>query len=87
MVFTEKKDEIWLSPMTKTTTPTEKSKKQHDNTKSYKNFDNTMVGVTTRAQRDTDRSPEYNEHFFYKLDSRAKKNDIKSWLQNGTKNN
>ena len=26
----------------------------------------------TRAPRDTDRSPEYNEHFCYKLDSRVK---------------
>ena len=26
----------------------------------------------TRAPRGTDRSPEYNEHFFYKLDSRVK---------------
>ena len=29
----EKKEEIWLSPMTKAPTPTEKSKKQRDNTK------------------------------------------------------
>ena len=29
----EKKEEIWLSPMTKTPTPTEKSQKQGDNTK------------------------------------------------------
>ena len=28
-----KKDEIWLSPMTEAPIPTEKSKKQHDNTK------------------------------------------------------
>ena len=27
---------------------------------------------TTRAPRGTDRSPEYNEHFCYKLDSRVK---------------
>ena len=26
----------------------------------------------TRAPRGTDRSPEYNEHFCYKLDSRVK---------------
>ena len=30
--FQEKKEEIWLSPMTKTPTPTEKSKKQRGNT-------------------------------------------------------
>ena len=29
----EKNEEIWLSPMTKAPTPTEKSKKQRDNTK------------------------------------------------------
>ena len=28
----EKKEEIWLSPMTKADTPTEKSKKQRNNT-------------------------------------------------------
>ena len=38
--------------------------------------------LKTRAPRGTDRSPEYNEHFCYKLDSR-----VKIWLQNGTKNN
>ena len=27
-----------------------------------------MKGIGTRAPRGTDRSPEYNEHFFYKLD-------------------
>ena len=32
----------------------------------------------TRAQRDTDRSPEYNEYFCYKLDSRDK-NLTKEW--------
>ena len=31
--YKEKKEEIWLSPMTKAPTPTEKSKKQRDNTK------------------------------------------------------
>ena len=31
----------------------------------------------TRAQRGTDRSPEYNEHFYYKLDSRVKKCDYR----------
>ena len=31
----EKKEEIWLSPMTKAPTPTEKSKKQRDNTKPH----------------------------------------------------
>ena len=29
----EKKEEIWLSPVTKTPTPTEQSKKQRDNMK------------------------------------------------------
>ena len=34
----------------------------------------------TRAPRGTDRSPEYNEHFCYKLDSRVK-NLITEWNQ------
>ena len=32
-VYQEKKEEIWLSPVTKTPTPTEQSKKQRDNIK------------------------------------------------------
>ena len=32
-LYLRKKEEIWLSPMTKETTLTEKSKKQRDNTK------------------------------------------------------
>ena len=32
-MYKEKKEEIWLSPMTKAQTPTDKSKKQRDNTK------------------------------------------------------
>ena len=32
-IIHKKKEEIWLSPMTKAPTPTEKSKKQLDNTK------------------------------------------------------
>ena len=32
-ILQEKKEEIWLSPVTKTPTPTEKSKKQRDNIK------------------------------------------------------
>ena len=32
-VWSEKKEEIWLSPVTKTPTPTEQSKKQRDNIK------------------------------------------------------
>ena len=31
--FWEKKEEIWLNPVTKTPTPTEQSKKQRDNIK------------------------------------------------------
>ena len=34
----------------------------------------------TRAPRGTDRSPEYNEHFCYQLDSRVK-NLTKEWNQ------
>ena len=33
MVKEEKKEEIWLSPVTKTPTPAEQSKKQRDNIK------------------------------------------------------
>ena len=36
--------------------------------------------VTTRAPRGTDRSPEYNEYFCYKLDSRVK-NLTTDWNQ------
>ena len=32
----------------------------------------TRENVETRAPRGTDRSPEYNERFYYKLDSRVK---------------
>ena len=32
-IYLEKKEEIWLSPVTKTPTPTEQSKKQRDNIK------------------------------------------------------
>ena len=40
----EKKDKIWLSPVTKAPTPTEKSKKQRDNIKNAtKNFDYTTI--------------------------------------------
>ena len=40
----EKKKEIWLGPVTKAPTPTEKSKKQPDNTKKlHKNFDYTTI--------------------------------------------
>ena len=55
----EKKEEIWLSPVTKTPTPTEQSKKQRDNIKNAtKNFDYTTiadrlgrsVGVTAVTQ-------------------------------------
>ena len=42
-MYWENKVEIWLSPMTKTPTPTEKSKMQYDNTKRHKNFDYTTI--------------------------------------------
>ena len=38
------------------------------------------IGIRTRAPRGTDRSPEYNEHFCYKLDSRVK-NLTTEWNQ------
>ena len=53
MFFTyqEKKEEIWLSPMTNAPTLTEKSKKQRDNIKNAtKNFDYTTIADLTRVQ-------------------------------------
>ena len=55
----EKKEEIWLSPMTKAPTPTEKFTKQRDNTKTPPKTSITqrlradlerLVGVTTATQ-------------------------------------
>ena len=46
----EKKEEIWLSPMTKAPTTTEKSKKQRDNTKTPpKNFNYTTIANRLRT--------------------------------------
>ena len=46
----EKNEEIWLSPMTKATTPTEKSEKQRDNTKNAtNNFDYTTIADRLRT--------------------------------------
>ena len=45
-----KKEDIWLSPMTKAPTPTEKSEKQRDNTKNAtKNFDFTTIADRLRT--------------------------------------
>ena len=41
----EKKEEIWLSPMTKAPTPTEKSKKQRDNIRNA-----TKTSITQRLR-------------------------------------
>ena len=54
----------------------------------YCNIDLSIIGMfslffslhTTRAPRGTDRSPEYKEHFCYKLDSRVK-NETTEWNQ------
>ena len=43
-------------------------------------FKATRLFVKTRAPRGTDRSPEYNEHFCYQLDSRVK-NLTTEWNQ------
>ena len=44
----DKQEEIWLSTMTNTPTPTEKSKKQGDNTENpTKNLDHTTIGGPT----------------------------------------
>ena len=40
---TKRKGEIWLSPMTKTPSPIQKSKKQSVNTKTTENFDYTTI--------------------------------------------
>ena len=46
----EKKKEIWLSPVTKAPTSTEKSKKQRDNIKNAtKNFDYTTIADRLRT--------------------------------------
>ena len=50
MICKEKKEEIWLSPVTKAPTPTEKSKKQCDNIKNAtKNFDYTTIADRLRT--------------------------------------
>ena len=47
--YVREKEEIWLSPMTEALTPTEKSKKQRDNTKNAtKNFDYTTIADRLR---------------------------------------
>ena len=45
--YKEKKKYIWLSPMSKAPTPTEKSKKQRDNKKNA-----TKTWITQRLQTD-----------------------------------
>ena len=48
--MSREKEEIWLSPMTEALTPTEKSKKQRDNTKNAtKNFDYTTIADRLRT--------------------------------------
>ena len=47
----ERKEEIWLSPMTKAPTPTEKPKKQRDNTQTPQ-----KTSITQRLQTDLRRS-------------------------------
>ena len=49
----EKKEEIWLSPVTKAHTPTEKSKKQHDNLKTLP-----KISITQRLRTDLGRLAE-----------------------------
>ena len=50
-IVKEKKEEIWLSPMTEAPTPKEKSKKQHDNTKTPP-----KPSITQRSRTDLRRS-------------------------------
>ena len=47
----EKKEEIWLSPMTNAPISTEKSKKQHDNTKTLP-----ITSISQRLRNDLGRS-------------------------------
>ena len=51
MLWTKReKEELWLSPMTKAPTPTEKSKKHRDNIKNdIKNFDYTTIADRLRT--------------------------------------
>ena len=53
----EKKEEIWLIPMTKAPTPTEKSKKQSDNTKTPP-----KTSITQRKQTDRTDSSGNDSH-------------------------
>ena len=70
-----KKEEIWLSPMTKAPTPTEKSKKQRDNTKNAnKNLDYTTIAdrLTTVSWGNDSYpigvvKPVFNRHILYQL--------------------
>ena len=50
-IIERKKEEIWLSPMTKAPTPIEKSKKQRDNTKTQP-----KTSITQRLRIDLGRS-------------------------------
>ena len=50
-IFQEKKEEIWLSPMTNAPTLTEKSKKQRDNIKNA-----TKTSITQQLRTDLGRS-------------------------------
>ena len=50
-IVKRKKVDIWLSPMTKAPTPTEKSKKQRDNIKNA-----TKTSITQRLRTDLGRS-------------------------------
>ena len=43
------KEEIWLSPVTETHTPTEQSKKQRDEIKHHQNFDYTTIADRLRT--------------------------------------
>ena len=55
----EKGREIWLSPVTKSSTPTEQSKKQRDNIKRYQNFDYTTIADRLRLSVEKQQSPHW----------------------------
>ena len=70
----------WTSPGEEKHTPAKNKDMERGHTGQYwlhlsrkKYLLKSMIFAETRAPRGTDRSPEYNEHFCHKLDSRAKK--------------
>ena len=79
--YSEKKKEIWFSPMTKAPTPTDKSKKKRDNTKNAtKNFDYTTIAdrprTVSRSNNRNQSCEECEASENYKM-----KNVLHSWIR------